>query len=245
MKLLGRSALYKYYNEHGELLFERPKYRTDQPYPRHKVVTYRYGVGAGWASGGDYSPILIKEKHPFADAYLYRLPQLLTAVREGAPIWWTEGESDADALWNEYELCATSHHGGAGKIHPEQVEWFRGHTGLVFLCYDLDADSPRGGNVGAFDVVMRYDFLRSVGLRDDQIIVCHAAVGKDARDHLDSGRDPGSMISISDLTPLRNKAVLTISDGPAWNRLGYGPPDDGLLETIEAIENNPTWEYRA
>jgi len=240
VKLVSRSALYRYYNEHSQLLFERPKFRTDQPPPRHKVVTYRYGVGRGWATGGDHDPVMFKEKHHLADNYIYRMPQVLQAKDEGTDIWWTEGESDADSLWNEFGIIATSHHGGAGKVSRTQASWLRGHRGRIILAYDLDQDTPHGGNVGAFDLILRYDLLRAVGVSERQIYVVHAREGKDIRDHIDKGWHPLKAVPVKDLTPLRAKSAIALTQPGAWFRLGYAP---GIQEVVDAIEANPEWKY--
>lgn len=218
------------------MLFERVRWVTDQPPPRHKIVTYRYGIGGKWAMGhGVGSGVIIQEKHPEADRYLYRLPELLRAKELGDDIWWCEGESDANALVDEGQF-ATSHHGGAGRATVAQAEWFRGHKGQVVLPYDRDEDDKRGGNVGALDVVRRYDLLRSVGLEADQLVVVAPLVGKDMQDHLLDGCDVDEVSLVPDIQPLRDKAVRTM--GAAFGKAGYAPPD---TELAELIDSNPDW----
>jgi hypothetical protein len=236
LRIVKQTAVYKYRNEKDRLLFERVRYATDQPFPRNKVVTYRYGIGGDWATGhGVGNGVMISEKHPDADRYLYRLPQFLAAP-EGSDIWWTEGESDADALWL-YDEVATSHHGGAGRATVSQAEWFRGFGGQVVLPYDQDPDDKRGGNVGALDVIRRYDLLRAVGLAAEQLVVVAPLVGKDMRDHLDAGHDPDEVIVVRDIQLLRDKATRTM--GTSFGRAGYAPPD---TELAELIDGNPAWD---
>lgn len=240
MRIVKRSTVFKYLDENGRLLFERVRWVTDQPPPRHKIVTYRYGIGGKWAMGhgvgGAQGGVVINEKHPDADRYLYRMADVMRAIRDGDDIWWCEGESDANAVGDEGQY-ATSHHGGAGKATVAQAEWFRGHKGQVVLPFDRDSDDKRGGNVGALDVVRRYDLLRSVGLESRQLVVVSPLVGKDMQDHITDGCDIDEVLLFPDIQPLRDKAVRTM--GASFGRAGYAPPD---TELAELIDGNPDWD---
>jgi hypothetical protein len=186
LRIVKRTATYQYRDEHDLLLFERIRWQTDRPPPRHKIVTYQYSHSDEWKQGRSQGPI-IKEKHPLADRYLYRLPELLKAKANGDAIWWCEGESDADALVKAGEV-ATAHHGGAGKVHAEQAAWFRDHSGMIILPYDLDDEDGPVGAIGAYDVRLRYRLLREVGIPRDQLSICAPVGGsKDVRAHLVAG----------------------------------------------------------
>lgn len=68
---------------------------------------------------------------------LYRLPEVLAAVREGELVWIVEGEKDADALAN-LGLTATTCSMGAGKWRREHSELLRGARVVVIP----DNDNP-------------------------------------------------------------------------------------------------------
>lgn len=165
-----------------------------------------------------------QEKHrkpDGADAILLYLPDVIDAVRNGETVVWCEGEKDADAVTLATGILATSHHQGAEvKASIEQAEWFRGHKGLILLAYDLDPDDPEtGGNVGAADLIHRYNLLEAVGVPRTQIGVIHAATRKDMADHFEAGRTWDEVVPVRDLTDLRLKAARTTRRATA--RGGY------------------------
>lgn len=49
---------------------------------------------------------------------LYRLPEVLKAIKDGSPVYLVEGEKDADTLAG-MDYCATTNRGGAGKWQAE------------------------------------------------------------------------------------------------------------------------------
>lgn len=225
MKIVRRTATFVYRDEKGRKLFERVRWETDRPPPRHKIVTYQFGIGGEWATGhGVGDGVIIKEKPTIADRYLYHLPELLEAVSAGADIWWCEGESDANAVDLE-DAVATAHHGGAGSANQEQANWFTGHQGRIFLPYDRDEVDREGGMVGAFDVVRRFKLLLVAGVKAEQISIVGPAVGKDIRDHLESG------LGLDDVEVVEGKGATSAlfrmaqrcrRGSPAWRRAGYG-----------------------
>lgn len=193
--------------------FRRRRWRLEPPLPgRTKDITYL------WVRT-KYNIIHKKREH--ADDLIYNLPEVLDAKATGETVWWTEGEKDADSL-TRLGVVATSHHGGAGKINATQASWFRGHTGLVALLYDVDADDERGGNPGAADVIRRYDLLLKAGVPRDQIAVGHALVGKDVTDHIEAGHQLDELVWLDDLTALQEKAALTTRG--TFRGAGYGFP---------------------
>src|SRR5690606_471494 len=68
---------------------------------------------------------------------LYRLPDVVRAVREGRTVYVVEGEKDADRLAS-MGLCATTAPGGAGKWRDEYTEPLRGARVVVLP----DNDEP-------------------------------------------------------------------------------------------------------
>ncbi|PWU57684.1 hypothetical protein DLJ47_01890 [Micromonospora sp. S4605] len=133
-----------------------------------------------------------------ADHYLWQLRAVRRAVRAGEPVWWPEGERDALEL-GRAGVVATSHHGGACKVSPEQCAWLRGAAGVVLLA-DRDA-------AGAACALRRYEgLLEHAGLRPWQVRVLRAATGKDAADHLAAGYGLADFVPVS-LTTLRRKAA--------------------------------------
>lgn len=243
MKVTRKTATYVYRDEKGRKLFERVRWQTDRPPPRHKIVTYQFGIGGDWATGyGVGDGVLIKEKPPTADRYLYHLPELLLAKATGADIWWCEGESDAGAVEVAGDgIYSTAHHGGAGSANLSQAQWLSGHTGRIFLPFDRDEIDQEGGMVGAFDVVRRFRLLILAGLSLDQIQIVGPAVGKDMRDHIDAGLglDDVEVIeggaAVSDLQLMAKRCRR---GSPAWRRAGYGEvtTEQEIAEILERGE---------
>ena len=111
---------YSYVNERGELLFEvvrfEPKnFRQRRPGPSGKWIWDLKGVRR----------------------VLYRLPQLLEAVRTGNAVCICEGEKDADNIREFLGFAATTCAGGAGKWDKSYNEWLRGAD--VVLLPDNDS----------------------------------------------------------------------------------------------------------
>jgi putative DNA primase/helicase len=120
-------AAYDYRDEAGELLFQ--VVRMDPKAFRQRTPN---GAG-GWHSRlGDVRRVL------------YRLPELL-AADPASPVFYPEGEKDADRL-AAIGLVATTHSGGAGKWRPEYAAALRGRRVVVLP----DNDAP--GRAGARQV---------------------------------------------------------------------------------------------
>lgn len=207
-----RRTFWRYHSAEGVLLFGRKRLPTKDPRGKKVIYVTPNGHG-GWVLG----------KPPGADAILYMLRWLVEAVsaRVRDPIFWAEGEGDADALIDA-GVFATSHHQAANRSTPEQAEWLRGHMGEVFVCADLDGP-------GAACAVRRYDQLRAVGIpaRRLKIVAPHMdvcrAVGKgaDVRDHLDAGHP------VSALRPVKLARIRAVAERatPAdFTSAGYFPP---------------------
>lgn len=172
MSLAGYTHVctYRYESPEGEALFGKQRWELLDPIAGLRAKQFRYW---DFRNRTHRKPI-------GADTYLYRLPEVLGAVRSGETVHWAEGEKDADAL-AAHGAVATSHHQGAGRVTTEQAAWLRGARRVV-LWVDLD----RGHwEVGAYDAVLRHNLLVDVGVPARRIRVVRARVGKDAYDHLE------------------------------------------------------------
>lgn len=199
---------YTFKDENGKALFEHVRMSTNDE--RGKTFYYRWR---------DHPKALWVNKKPTArtagfdaDHYLYRLPEVLAAVRAGEPVWWAEGERDALALRNA-GVCGTSHHGGAGKVHIEQCAWLA-DAAKVVLC--LDKDSP-----GAYDGLLRYRTLtEAIGVDPARIRVVFSKAKhcKDVRDHLALGHPLTALRGMS-IAGLRKEASKYTQE--TASRAGY------------------------
>lgn len=110
------TKVYDYTDESGELIFAVLRFT----YPEGDK-TFRQGVPdpgkrSGWTLGG-----VSGLRKP-----LYRLPEVVAAVRSKTPVYVVEGEKDADTL-AAMGLCGTTNPGGASK--PGQaIKWLPEHT---------------------------------------------------------------------------------------------------------------------
>ena len=69
---------------------------------------------------------------------IYQLPEVLKAIEEGRPIYFVEGEKDADLIRSKGET-ATSSPMGAGSWLREYAKYFRGAVQVIIVA---DADEP-------------------------------------------------------------------------------------------------------
>lgn len=155
----GVVATYDYTDEHGALLFQvlrtaDKKFRQRRPDPA--------AAGKWLWSLGDTRRVL------------YRLPELMQAVRDGEIVYVTEGEKDAENLRRQ-GFAATCNSGGAGKWRPDYAEFLR--EAVVVIC--ADKDEP--GQAHARQV---RDALLEVGAT---VEIAEAKIGKDVSDHLAAG----------------------------------------------------------
>lgn len=79
-------------------------------------------------------------QHKFA---LYGLPRLKEAIRNQVPyIYLTEGEKDAERIWEAANQYATTSHLGVN-FYLEIAEQFRGFMGKVVIVVDRDHEDPK------------------------------------------------------------------------------------------------------
>jgi hypothetical protein len=160
------SAIYDYVDESGKMLFQvlrspSKDFRQRKPDPSGKD-------GWSWKLGD-------------TRRVLYRLPQVIQAVKDGQLIFICEGEKDVHTF-EAHGLVATCNPGGAGKWKPEFAEILR----EAIVTVVADRDDP--GRAHARQV---RDSL--VG-RAAHVEIAEAVEGKDATDHVNAGH------SLADLT---------------------------------------------
>jgi hypothetical protein len=158
---LSKVAEYDYYDEAGELLFQKVRY-IDQD--GRKTFRQRRPVDGGqWEySLGDTPKVL------------YNLPAVRAAIASDTPIYVVEGEKDADTLIAR-GLVATTMPGGAGK-------WLDIHTmALAGGTVDIVADNDEVGHEHAADVFRK---LTEVGCN---VALWRSPSKKDVFDHLAAG----------------------------------------------------------
>lgn len=121
---------------------------------------------------------------------IYRLPAVLGALSEGKPIYITEGEKDANALW-QIGTAATTLPGGAKAAKqgwiPERANIFKGADVVIV------ADKDAAGAEAAEDTYRA--LLKIAG----SICVVEAKEGKDAFDHIAAGFKPIHFVARPDL----------------------------------------------
>jgi 5S rRNA maturation endonuclease (ribonuclease M5) len=110
---------------------------------------------------------------------LYRLPEVLTAIKAGLPIYVCEGEKDVLALV-QHGFAATCNHGGAGKWQDSYSETLRGADVIIIA----DKDAPGRAHARKVATAL-YGVAASV-----RVIECPELDGrtvKDAADYFGAG----------------------------------------------------------
>jgi len=178
-------ATYDYTGELGELLFQVVRFEP-------KDFRQRRPIG-----GGEWEWKLAGTRR-----VLYRLPQVLSAIQAGEPVYIVEGEKDADAL-ADFGLAATCNSGGAGKWRDEYTTALSGAKVVIVA----DKDEP--GRKHAFAVAA------SLAGRAADISIVEAVEGKDASDHLDAGFTPSEFAICrggQDAAPRDGLPAVTLAD---------------------------------
>lgn len=189
----AQSGVYRYRDESGEICVEKLRWAlyTEDGATAGKTFTVRHRPRPAsepfrWAPGiGPYSRLL------------YRLPELLSALRDGTDVWFTEGEKDADNAAKAWGIVTTSHHTGAAAASPTQLKPFVGFKGNVFFVLDAD---PTGWYV-AYENARR---LAAVGLSKDRIWFLTGGLRSakaDISDHIVAG------LGLGDLRQVDQKAL--------------------------------------
>src|ERR1019366_1859829 len=156
-------AVYDYHDEHGTVLSRKVRKPGKEFYWQHPK-------GSGWGPGMGGKPKV-----------LYRLPDVLAAVKTGRPVWVVEGEKDADAV-RRAAAVATCNFDGASKagerpkVRDEYAVPLAGAEVVVW------ADDDEAGLAHA------WAWQRVLLGRARSVRVVKAAAGKDAHDHLTAGK---------------------------------------------------------
>src|SRR5262249_48146920 len=108
---------FPYRDENNVLLFEVVRFDVTDPAARFKQRRPDGKGGWIWNTKG-------------VRKVLYRLPQLIAAVKAGERIILTEGESDANTAV-ALGYTATTNPGGINKWRPEYDEFFRGRDVVI------------------------------------------------------------------------------------------------------------------
>jgi putative DNA primase/helicase len=118
---------YDYRDENGDLLYQKIRYE-----PKEFRVRRTDGAGGWrWNLSG-------------CRRVLYRLPELIQAVKNGETVFIVEGEKDVETLIS-WELKATCNFDGAGKWNESYNGYFKGAT--VINLRDNDLPGEKHGNL--------------------------------------------------------------------------------------------------
>ena len=113
---------------------------------------------------------------------IYNLPEVLSGIRRGIPIWLVEGEKDADTLTRHGCISTTFAGGANGTLQPETYNALTGADIEVIIDQD-----PAG-----------YAYARRLHTALNpiahQIRYFTAVTGKDATDHLDAGHNLDELV---------------------------------------------------
>jgi 5S rRNA maturation endonuclease (ribonuclease M5) len=234
-------ATYDYTDEHGTLLYQVVRFHP-------KTFRQRRPDGHGgwtWKLAG-------------TRRILYRLPQILEAVKAGQPVWLAEGEKDVHAL-ERAGVVATCNPMGAGKWRHQYTQALAG--GRVMIV----ADADQAGRDHAAYIAGE---LTRAGAT---VQVVEAAKGKDAADHLGAGlslddfqpadlppHDPTKAPTVADLIDVLASYQHLDDPGHVWFSLAVaisgfaeldpfmgdplwgmlvGPSSSGKTETARALGN--------
>ena len=159
------SHVYPYTDEDGKLLFEVLRV----PLPNGKKTFYQRHPDSSRRSGFTWNMNGVRR-------VLYRLPEVIEAIRDGRMIWLVEGEKDVETLRALGEVATCCPMGaGSGKWLTEYTEMLRGAN--VTIVADADAT----GRAHARTVKKELETV------DALVRMVEAAEGKDITDHINAG----------------------------------------------------------
>jgi len=158
-------ATYDYCDESGVLLYQVVRFEP-------KAFRQRRPNGRGWEWRLDG-----------VRRVLYRLPEVIEAVKSREAIYLCEGEKDVEALVRA-GCAATCNSGGAGKWRPDYNEALVGANVIIVA----DRDEPGRKHAAAVAAA-----LKDVA---GALCVVEACAGKDAADHLAAGHGPEEFVRL-------------------------------------------------
>jgi hypothetical protein len=174
-------ASYQYHDVDGKLNFEVVRYAP-------KAFKQRRPDGKGgwlWNLQG-------------VKRVLYHLPDIITAIAHGETIYVTEGEKDADSLW-EWGLVATTNPMGTKKWKPEYTETLEG-ANIVLL--------PHNDSVGREHACMVIEALEGK-VASPKVIELPKA--KDVTEWLELGHTHDELMALVYETPYYNPNVNSLT----------------------------------
>lgn len=121
-------CVYPYTNEQGSTVFEvaRINTSTGKTFRQHRPAAPEKGL----------FPIVCSVPAEIRGGLIYRLPEVVAAIRAGHPVYVVEGEKDADTL-KAMGYCGTTCPGGAENWKPSHSENLKGAD--VIIVSDNDA----------------------------------------------------------------------------------------------------------
>lgn len=151
-----RVAVYDYTGPKGEprirkIRFQPKAFRMESALIQPGWVGWTFGITDRW--------------YEWSTKALYRLPEVIAALRCGDPVWWAEGEKDADTLAG-WGVCGTSTWQGASDLWPDQCRWFTRYGSRSPVKLVIDWDLP-----GGHFAWLRYQTLVDVGVAPERIEV--------------------------------------------------------------------------
>lgn len=120
-------------------------------------------------TGRFWVPGIRDEQVAFAEEAMYHLEELLWALSQNRPVYWCEGEKDADVIRavGGGNVAGTTGWQGASKVTADQAAWFRRGTGRIYIVVDVD-------RAGAFSGVTRWDLLLQAGVAKSRLRIVAA-----------------------------------------------------------------------
>ncbi len=157
--------VYDYLDEDGVLLFQKLRYQFEDGGKSFAHRRPNPDVPGDWIFN-------LKDTRKV----LYRLPQLIEAIKNNEDVWLVEGEKDADTMCDEFGVAATTMTNGANSWTPEYTM-----TLAAALLVNIIADNDEVGKQHAIYV---RDAIRAAGGTANVWISKHA---KDITDHVKAG----------------------------------------------------------
>ena len=143
--------VYSYTDAEGRELFQVCRYQYEQDGKREKTFRQRrYDPSNPKANREGWVASVPPE---LRDATLYRMPQLLAAIREHRPVYVVEGEKDVETL-ERLGHVATCNPGGAGKWRPGYTALLR-DADVIILPDNDTAENDYTGQNHALDVALQ------------------------------------------------------------------------------------------
>lgn len=200
-------ARYLYCDEIGELLFTVERL---EPGFEGKRKSFRQIPASGRRGAGAMDGVR---------RVLYRLPEVLQAVKVGLQVYVVEGEKDADRL-AELGHVATTNAAGAGRWRPEYAEALTG----AYVTVIADDDEP--GRRHAREVAAS---LTAVAASVELVV---SDLGKDISEHLQAGGILGDLSPLPPDTDGQEPTGDPVSASApdvltGWGRVDLGPYLDG------------------